>query len=73
MLLKIKVSPCAAKNELLIMPDGTIKIKLNKPPVAGKANEELIKFLSKFYGIPKTNIKIKKGLRGRNKTIEILN
>jgi len=45
---KIKVIPNSSKNEIVEkMSDGTIKIKLKAPPIDGKANEELIKFLAK--------------------------
>ena len=37
----------------------------------GKANEELIEFLSKEFGVPKRNIEITKGAIGRNKTVTI--
>lgn len=49
----------------------THKIKLKSPPVDNAANEELIKFISKYYKVPKTHITIKKGLKSRYKIIEI--
>jgi len=73
MLLKIKVLPRSSKNELIQMADGTIKIKLKSPPVDGKANEELVKFLSEYHSVPKSLIVIKKGLKGKNKVVEISN
>lgn len=72
MLLKIKVIPCSSKNELVgPMTDGTIKIKLTTPPVDGKANEVLIKFLAKHYAVAKSKIKIISGLTNKNKTVEL--
>ncbi|PIT88561.1 MAG: YggU family protein [Candidatus Magasanikbacteria bacterium CG10_big_fil_rev_8_21_14_0_10_36_32] len=72
MLLRVRVSPRASKNEIIgPVADGTIKIKLKAPPVDGKANRELIKFLSREYNTPKTKIEIIKGLNGKNKTIKI--
>lgn len=73
MLLKIKVLPCSSKNEVIPLPDGSLKIKLKSPPVDGKANEELVEFLSEYYNIPKSSVKIKKGLKSKNKIVEILN
>ena len=70
--IKIRVSPNAGRNEIVeTMTDGIIKIKLKAPPVDGKANTELIKFLSKEWKIPKTNITITKGQTSKNKTIII--
>lgn len=74
MLLKIKVLPKSSRTEITgTLPDGTIKIKLKSPPVDGEANEELIKFLSKHYSVTKKNVIIKKGLKNKNKIIEITN
>lgn len=72
--IKIRVSPNAHKSEITdTMADGTIKIKLKAPPVDGKANQELIKFLSKEWKIQKNNITITKGQTSKNKVITINN
>ncbi|MFH1946724.1 MAG: DUF167 domain-containing protein [Candidatus Magasanikbacteria bacterium] len=72
MKYKIKVLPRSSKNEIVgKLPDGTLKIKLKAPPVDGEANTELIKFLSKEWKVPKSSIKILKGLTSKIKLIEI--
>jgi len=69
---KLKITPNSSKNEIIEeLSDDTLKIRLKAPPVEGKANEELIKFLSTVWKIPKTRIKIIKGLTSKNKTIKI--
>lgn len=70
--IKLKITPRSSKNEIgETMSDGTLKIKLKAPPVDGEANKELIKFLSAEWKIPKSKIKIIKGLTSRTKIIEI--
>ncbi len=70
--LRIKVIPKSAKNEIVeIMDDETIKIRIKAPPEKGKANQELIKFLSKEYNIPKENISIISGKTEQLKLIKI--
>lgn len=70
--IKVKITPCSSKNEIAEeMSDGTIKIRLKAPPVDGEANEELIKFLSKEWKIPKSNIIIKSGKTSKNKVLII--
>ncbi|MBW4640471.1 MAG: DUF167 domain-containing protein [Gloeocapsa sp. UFS-A4-WI-NPMV-4B04] len=44
---------------------------LKSPPVDGKANEELIRILTKKFDLPKSKIRIKSGLSSRQKLIEI--
>jgi len=71
-IIKIKVIPRSSKNEIVgEMADGTLKIKLKAPPVDGEANNALIEFLAKEWGISKNSIEILSGKTGRNKTIKI--
>lgn len=70
--LKIRVVPRSSKNEIAeTMADGTFKVKLKAPPVNGRANDALIEFLSEEWDVPKSKIRIIKGLANRNKTIKI--
>ncbi len=71
-IIKIQVNPKSSQNKIEKQEDGNFKIKLTTPPVNGKANEALIKLLSKEWKIPKSKILIKKGKAGKNKTIEII-
>lgn len=69
----IKITPRSSKNEVLgIMDDGAIKIKLVAPPVDGKANQALIKFLSEILHTSNSNIEIVSGHTSRTKIIAII-
>jgi uncharacterized protein (TIGR00251 family) len=48
-----------------------LKIRIDTPPVDGKANQRLITFLSHAFGVPKTAVNIQKGLSSRQKTVAI--
>lgn len=67
--IHITVSPRSSKNELLLLPDGTYKVKLTAAPIDGEANEALINFLSKEFDVAKSNIQIIKGERGKKKVV----
>jgi len=68
--LAIRVTPRARRNEITqIMADGTIKICLTAPPVEGKANSALIKFLAEILQVASSSIKILSGESGRSKLI----
>jgi hypothetical protein len=70
--LRIKVIPKSPKSELIeTMDDGTLKIRIAAPAEKGKANTELIKFLSKQYNVPKDKISIISGKGERLKLIRI--
>ncbi len=71
MKLKIKVIPKARKKMIKTGNDGVIRVYLNSPPADGKANKELIQYLSGELSIPKTTITIIKGASSRDKVLEI--
>ena len=71
MILKINVLPRSSKNEIVEMPDKSLRIKLTAAPVEGEANEALIKLLSKHLDVAKSRIRIKNGQKGRNKIVEV--
>ena len=71
--LAIRVTPRASKNEISeIQGDGTIKIRLTAPPVDGKANEALVRFLAEILDVTTSKIEIVAGLTGRNKLVSII-
>jgi uncharacterized protein (TIGR00251 family) len=71
--LAVRVTPRASQNDIVeIQSDGTVKIHLTAPEHDGKANEELIKFLSEILGAPKTHIEILAGASGRDKLVTVL-
>ena len=70
-ILQIKVKPNSQTQNIQQETDGSWTVHLKSPPVEGKANEELIKLLSKKLDIPKSQITIKSGLSSRNKLVEI--
>ena len=59
---KIQVKVCAnsKKNSIEFQKD-YIKLKISKPALEGKANKEIISFLSDILNLPKNNIKIVNG------------
>lgn len=73
--IRIKVTPKSSKTELteiLQSPEGPeYKIRLKATPEKGKANDELIRFLSKELQISRQNIKIISGKTDRIKLIKI--
>lgn len=68
LIIKLKISPNASKNEIIRNDDG-IKIKITAQPVENKANKALIEFLSKSLKVPKSYIEIIKGETSKEKTI----
>lgn len=70
MILQIKVIPGARKN-LYKEDQGMIKVYLTTPPVDGRANEALCGFLADYFHVRASSVEIIKGLKSRNKVINI--
>jgi uncharacterized protein len=49
----------------------TWKLHVSAPPVDGKANEAIVRFLAKFAGVPAAAVRIVTGFTGTTKIIEI--
>jgi len=61
-----------AKEESVELKDGVLVVRVNKVPENGKANEAVVKLLAKHFKVAKNQVKIIRGLTGRNKIVEIL-
>lgn len=68
----IKLVPNAAKSEVVGWEGDRLKVKVKAVPEKGRANEELIEVLSKHLNIPKSKLKIVKGMKSRLKKVEII-
>jgi uncharacterized protein (TIGR00251 family) len=71
LLLQVQVQPKAGQDEIAGVHAGRLKVKIKAPPVDGAANRQLIKFLSKIFKTPKSNIEILSGETGRAKRLRI--
>ena len=70
--IKLIVKPNSKVNDICGVYLNRIKIRLAAPPDRGKANKELIKFISGKIGIPKKYIKIISGERSNYKEISVI-
>lgn len=67
--LFIYAQPGAKKTEIDGCHDGRLKVKLAGPPVDGKANKELIKFLAAHVGLSKSRVLLIRGTKSRKKEV----
>lgn len=72
LLLTLRVQPRASSDEI-VGPHGeeALKVRITAPPVDGKANQHLIAFLAKCFGVTKGQVNLLKGDSGRNKRFAI--
>ena len=69
--LTVKVHPRAKRTALAGRIGDAWKLTLAAPPVDGKANDECVRFLAEFAGVPRSRVRIVMGLTSRVKVVEI--
>jgi uncharacterized protein (TIGR00251 family) len=70
-VLQVKITPNAAKNQIIGFEEGILRIRIRGVPEKGKVNRELIAFLADVLGITKSSIQIVSGHTARIKRLEI--
>lgn len=68
-LLFVKVIPKSSSNTVVGLEGDRLKVKVTAVPEKGKANQAVIKLLSKYLGIPKSSITIISGETAKQKTV----
>ncbi|MDD5658622.1 MAG: DUF167 domain-containing protein [Actinomycetota bacterium] len=71
--IKFLVRPNSSENSVTGIYDDKIKVKINASPEKGKANKELIDFLSNKLKVPKQDIEIIRGKFSNIKEVKIKN
>ncbi|MFT5236376.1 MAG: hypothetical protein ACI8SK_001645 [Shewanella sp.] len=72
LLLNLYIQPKASRDQIVGVHGEELKIAITAPPIDGKANAHLTKFLSKTFKVPKGDIKILKGELGRHKQVKVI-
>jgi uncharacterized protein (TIGR00251 family) len=67
--LEVRIQPNSAKNQIVGLHGDRLKIKIQSPPVDGKANECLIEFLCEILDTAKSRVHLLRGETSREKSI----
>ena len=71
LLLDCFLQPRASRNEIIGEHDGALRIRVTAPPVDGKANQALLKFLADEFAVPLRQVRIESGRASRRKRVRI--
>lgn len=69
--LNVRLVPRAAQAGVAGTRDGALLVRVHAPPVEGAANIELIQVLAEALGVPKRQVTIVAGERGRFKRVKV--
>lgn len=69
--LMLHVQPGAKRSEIAGLHGDALKIRLAAPPVEGRANEALLRFIAECFHVPLRNVEIRQGGQSRHKRVEV--
>ncbi|MEH0666782.1 YggU family protein [Vibrio scophthalmi] len=71
LVLRLYIQPKASRDSLVGVHGDELKVAITAPPVDGKANAHLTKYLAKQCKVAKGMVAIEKGELGRHKQVRI--
>lgn len=72
LILELRVQPRASSNGFAGLFGERLRVRLNTPPVDGRANAALIEYLAEVFAVPRSRVQIERGHTDRNKRVRIL-
>jgi uncharacterized protein len=69
--LTLHVQPGAKRSEIAGLHGDALKIRLAAPPIEGRANEALLKFIAKLFDVPLRSVELKQGGQSRHKLVAV--
>lgn len=72
LVLQLHVQPRARQDEIVGPHGDRLKVRITAPPVDGKANKHLLKFLAKTFAVPSSHVQLVSGETGRDKRFRIV-
>ena len=70
--LTLHVQPGAKRSEIAGLHGEALKIRLAAPPIEGRANEALLKFIAGLFDVPLRQVELRQGGQSRHKVVAIV-
>lgn len=71
LLLELRIQPRASDSGFAGRFGDRVRVRLKAPPVDGRANEALVEFLAREFGVPKSAVTIERGHGSRDKRVRL--
>ncbi len=71
LVLWLRVQPKASRDEICGPHGEQLRVRITAPPVDGKANAHLLRFLAQVFGVSRAQVSLLQGESGRNKRVRI--
>jgi uncharacterized protein len=63
--LSVQVKPQSRKQSITKISQQEYQVAVQAGPVAGKANEEVVELLARYFSVPKSSVKVLRGQSSR--------
>ena len=70
-VLRVRVIPRAREDRVVGLVGNRLKVRLQAPPVSGKANKALLKLLARQLALPARNLTLVSGATARDKGVRV--
>lgn len=70
-LLRVAARPGASQNAVVGLQGDALKVSVAAPPEKGKANDELVRWLSKALGLRRAQVTLARGETSRDKVLRV--
>jgi uncharacterized protein (TIGR00251 family) len=71
LVIELRIQPRAQRSEFAGLHGGRLRVRLQAPPVDGRANAALVAFLAEALAVPRARVVIEQGLASRDKRARI--
>ena len=69
--LKVRVQPGAKRSEVVGWQGNTLRVRVQAPPLEGRANAALIDLLARAFGVPRSHVWLERGETSREKVLGV--
>ena len=70
-MIRVRVHPRAARDELAGWLEDTLRVRVTAPPLDGRANTAVRALIARAAGVPPSAVGIVAGERGRDKLVGV--
>jgi uncharacterized protein (TIGR00251 family) len=69
--LTLHIQPGAKRSEVAGLHGDALKIRLAAPPIEGRANEALLRFIADSFDVPLRQVELLRGAQSRHKVVTV--
>lgn len=71
LLLQVKLQPRASRDEFADVQQDRLRIRITAPPIEGKANAHLLKWVARQFGVARSAVTLEQGQTNRLKRLRV--